>query len=272
MTTCDERFLDPRMCGFGIPGASGSTPERFEAAQARVETRSDRLQALTTVQADDDPRLYEPVGEISGWERRLRWHVDQLPVILETIREARVRLRAAKYDANRVQESRGEAPAPTDLNAVDDADDLWALIVPLMVECSEKVHGKLPPVAGASWTHHGQVAGLPAQWTPRDARLAGWHVAEWLRMWAPHLEFVDVGEPMDHLFRAIRGAAARWVGVTPRLYRARGCGLCITGRVLIRYEDIGGVEHMTVECVACGQGYGSEPVETVAAGAAGVRE
>lgn len=261
MTTCDDCFLDPCMCGFGIPGASGSTPERFEAVQARMESRTDRLQALTTVQADDDPRLHEPVGEISGWERRLRWHVDQLPVILETIREARVRLRAAKYDANRVQESRGEAPAPIDLNAVEDADDLWALIVPLVTECGEKLHARTPDAVQAAWTHHGEPAGIPATWTPRDVRNAAWHVAEWLRMWAPHLEYVDVGDSMDHLFRAIRGAAARWVGVTPRLYRARGCGLCITGRVLIRYEDIGGVEHMTVECVACGQGYGSEPVQ-----------
>lgn len=261
---CDNCFLTPCQCDTGafLPaGVTQSAPEAFEVVLAGTETRSDHLQALIDVQADTDPRL-DTTGTPSGWEKRLRWHVDQIPTILHTIRTATVPLRATKYDANKVQASKGDAPAPVNLNAVDDADDLWALIVPVIVECGEKLHARTPPVTTASWSHHGQVAGLPHSFTPRDARNAGWQVSEWLRMWAPHLEFTDVHDGLDDLFRAIRGLAVKWTGeVQPRMFNTRACTVCGEKRVGVTYDDIDGVEHRIAACIHCGAEYGSEPVQ-----------
>lgn len=249
---CSNCFLSPCSCESGgiLPaGVTGAPATTVRAVQQAVEGRTARHQQAVTFTGSHD----RDVVDESPWVRRARWHFDQIPSILVAIREDMNPIRATQYDANRVQTSKGDAPAPANLDALDDADDLWAGVVLYTREVAERLHAQPPASLDVVWMHHGEVAGLPTGLTPRAVNTAGFAISEWLGVWAPDIEWLVSRDASDALFRAIRGAAARWTpDGAPRRPVPRVCGLCGEKRVGVHYVDQDGTDVPVIECAGCG--------------------
>ena len=62
------------------------------------------------------------------WRERFEQHLDQIPQLLEIMREQRVPLAAARSDSERVSGGGGSNPLPFRADPVDDCDDLWGAV------------------------------------------------------------------------------------------------------------------------------------------------
>ena len=124
MSDCENCFVTPCMCtwgGFQAPGVTVTTPAPVQAVTTPTGGRTARVLAAATTMHRSE--RFDDIDQ-SRFVSRFQWHMDQIPAILVAIREETVPLRATAYDANKVQASKGEAPAPANLHAVDDADEL----------------------------------------------------------------------------------------------------------------------------------------------------
>lgn len=263
---CSNCFLTPCSCEAGGILPAGITGQPITTHQAVLTTPEGRV-ARHAVAVTFTPSQTRPIMDESTWVTRFLAHIDQIPTILVAIREDTVPLRATTYDADKVQASKGDAPAPVNLIAVDDADDLWARLVPYARECSELLHATPPASLDLVWMHHGQVAGLPAGLEPRAINTAAYAVIEWLAGWVESIEWMVPREGVEDLFRSVRALAGKWTpdGVVRRATR-RVCLWCGEKRVDVRYEaTTDGPDALVVMCQACGATY-----ETPPTGAGGV--
>ena len=73
--------------------------------------------------------LHEPLPldpAWSSWAERLRWHLSEIPGLLVTLSTRRAPMKVARYDREIVSGSGAdEAPAPVNVEVVDDLDALW---------------------------------------------------------------------------------------------------------------------------------------------------
>lgn len=187
------------------------------------------------------------------WRERFEQHLDQVPVILETLRDQAHPLKAARL-AEKVSGGGGEAPLPFRADPVDDCDDLWAALVEYIGEVAERLQETAPGAAGASWaTLHG-VRGIGAGVTGDDAYKAGYALIAWLIDRAPRIHDLALTDTEQHLFGLIRKLATRYVDAPPieRPAHNRHCGVC--GERAVRVDWLFGDRGSAV-CAVCGATY-----------------
>ena len=69
------------------------------------------------------------------WRERFAWHLREVPGLLGEILKHRDPVKAARYDRELVSGSGTEGtPAPTNVDAIDDADELWAALLSFALE------------------------------------------------------------------------------------------------------------------------------------------
>lgn len=263
MTPCVNCFCVPCACaqgGFLPAGVVASTPEPFESVQrARVNAGEAWRVALTpdddTTTTDTDPLYARDV-------ERIEWHTRLIPDLLHAARQSVIPLRASVTDDVKVSGSKGEAPAPLNVAAVDDADDLWALTIAFVGEVADCLHVKAPNAAAAVWRHGSDPIGLPSSATEADAYTLGMAVERWLNRHAVGIASTPVlRAPLDFLLRAIRAARAKWIPDADPTPRRRLCEVCGTWAVKVTYEDVEGTQYRMADCAQCGEHYGHEVIE-----------
>lgn len=197
-----------------------------------------------------------------AWTKRYEWHLDQVPGLLEVMRDATPRISSdsARYGTERTSSSRDGAPVPFSIDAVDDADELWGVLAAYVLEVADLLGEQPPHVFRASWWRAGEVQGVRASADSRTARADAFTVVGWLvdreEVIAPHSGLQDSEE---HLFTLIRKTRGRWQGhVRPPRARPRLCGVCGQVSVVIEWMDVpGGIGPALPvgRCSTCGQLY-----------------
>lgn len=193
------------------------------------------------------------------WRDRFEQHLDQIPQLLEVMREQRVPLAAARSDSERVSGGGGSTPLPFRADPVDDCDDLWGALVEYLGEVSERLQDPAPAAIGATWAIDGAVRGMPS-WIDGDiAYRAGYVLIAWLVDRALEVRDLHMEDSEDHLFGLVRKFGLRYT-VTPieRPARRRWCAVCGEMAVAISWvtDDSG-----EAACRVCGETYPS-PAET----------
>lgn len=197
------------------------------------------------------------------WESRYLWHIDQIPGLIEVMRDSRVPLAASQTDKVVVSGSKADAnPVPIRFEQNEyeaPGDALWAALVEYTVEVADALHEPHPHVLRASWFYRGAVAGLRASTDSRTARAHAFEVVAWLadrvQKIAP-LAGVQTGE--EFLFELIRKARGRHVIARPRRARPRVCEVCGEQAVHVEWMDVPGRIGPALpvgRCSECGQQY-----------------
>lgn len=186
------------------------------------------------------------------WVRRYRWHMEAIPELLQLARGGVVPLRAVQY-GERVSGGSDVRRLPFSADAVDDADNLWALLVLYAREVSELLGGSSPFVIRSRVWSTREAQGLPPNLSPAGAWALGDEVARWLADRALSIaEYAQLADSEEHLFAAVRALRSRY-GLDDRVRtRRRLCTVCGAHGVVASYSDVGGVEYSRVWCVACG--------------------
>ncbi|MGK9222268.1 MULTISPECIES: hypothetical protein [unclassified Microbacterium] len=195
-----------------------------------------------------------------AWEEQYTWHLDQVPALLHTIRATVLPLAASQTDKVIVSGSKADTTSlPFRLDAVDEADDLWAALVEYALEVADTLTLDRPAVLRATWFTRGHVAGIRAATSADTARAHAWEIVGWLIGHAPVIvehDTLQAGE--DHLFQLIRKARARHHITRPRRARPRPCAVCGDVAVLVDWAEIpGGIgpAEPVGACQTCGQTY-----------------
>lgn len=195
-------------------------------------------------------------AETRRWVERYEQHLDQLPVLLEHLRDRANPLKAGSMN-ERVSGGGGEAPLPFREDPVDDCDDLWAALVEYVGEVAERLQDAAPDAAGASWATSGRVRGIPAWMTPDDAYKAGFALIAWLIDRARRILALALDDSEGHLFGLIRKLSNRYVDAPPveRPAHRRTCSVCGERAVIVAwlFGDTG-----EAECRVCGATYAPE--------------
>lgn len=203
-----------------------------------------------------DTEIY--AAELRMWRERFEQMLDQVPVILETLRDQAHPLKAARL-AEKVSGGGGEAPLPFRADPVDDCDDLWASLVEFVGEVAERLQEPAPGAAGASWGVQGSVRGIGAGVSGDQAYKAGFALIAWLIDRAGKVRDLHLVDTEQHLFGLIRKLARRYVDAPPieRPAHRRWCGVCGEKAVLVDWvlADAG-----EASCRVCGATYENEGV------------
>ena len=257
-TSCPECFTilpasGDCMCGWGLPGVA--VKDTISAQIAGEQTRLTRL-----MQSPDNPQvvLPAPVYVDADALSRFDWHTALIPTLLHAMRAGVVPLRAATTDDVKVSRSKGAAPAPLNLNAVDDADELWAKLVIYVTEVAEQLRVDAPLAVGHVWMNNDEPAGLPAGADADDAHALGWRVQRWFDRHSQNIVDLDnvLWEQTEFLFAEIRKGRAKWLTVKDTVMpRKAFCDVCGTNNVTDEYLDVDGVEHRSTACQMCGHQY-----------------
>jgi hypothetical protein len=188
------------------------------------------------------------------WSQRYVWHLDQIPALLAAMRGAVVPLKSSRYDSDRVSGGGDSARLPFRVDAMDDADELWALLVLYAGEVVSLIGGSSPAVLrGWSWSTC-EVAGVPAGVGAVDLLGASSEVVRWL---CDRVEAIaalsGLEDSEDQLFGRVRSLrqAYRLASHTPRARRRR-CLRCGSAGVVGAWETVAGREVGRLWCVVCG--------------------
>lgn len=188
------------------------------------------------------------------WAQRYVWHLDQIPALLAAIRGSVIPLKAARYDSDRVSGGGDAARLPFKVEAMDDADELWALLVLYAGEVVSLIGGSSPSVLrGWSWSTR-EVAGVPAGVGAVDILSASAEVVRWL---CDRVETIaglsGLEDSEDQLFARVRGLRQAYrLAVHPARSRRRRCLHCGEAGVVGSWETVGGREVGRLWCVVCG--------------------
>lgn len=189
----------------------------------------------------------------STWIERFEQHLDQVPQLLETMREQRVPLAASRNDSERVSGGGGEAPLPLREDAVDDCDDLWGALVEYIGEVAERLQDPAPAAIGATWAIDGRVHGTPSWMSGDMAFKAGYTLIAWLIDRGQEIIELRMRSTEEHLFSLIRKLALRYtVPAIERPSRRRLCTVCGENAVVASWvaDDTG-----EASCRVCGATY-----------------
>lgn len=199
-------------------------------------------------------------AELRRWVERFEQHLDQLPVLLETMRDHAHPLKAAGL-SERVSGGGGEAPLPFRADPVDDCDDLWAALVEYIGEVAERLQETSPAAVGASWASSNGVRGIGAGASGDQAYKAGYALIAWLIDRAPRVRDLHLDDTEQHLFGLIRKLSRRYVEAPPieRPEHRRLCTVCGEKAVLTDWVlgDAG-----EASCRVCGATYENERLGT----------
>ena len=197
------------------------------------------------------------------WRERFEQHLDQIPQLLEIMREQRVPLAAARSDSERVSGGGGSNPLPFRADPVDDCDDLWGALVEYLGEVSERLQDPAPAAVGATWAIDGAARGMPS-WIDGDiAYRAGYVLIAWLVDRAIEVRDLRMKDSEDHLFGLVRKLALRYTVIPiERPAGRRWCAVCGEKAVAVSWvtDDSG-----EAVCSVCGETYPS-PDQTLEKG------
>lgn len=201
-----------------------------------------------------DTEIY--AAELRVWVERFEQHLDQLPVLLEVLRDGVNPLKAAGL-SERVSGGGGEAPLPFRADPMDDCDDVWAALVEYIGEVAERLQEAAPGATGASWATSGNVRGIGAGVSGDRAYKAGFVLIAWLIDRAENVRDLHLVDSEQHLFGLIRKLVKRYVDAPPieRPAHRRFCGVCGEKAVLVDWVlgDAG-----EASCRVCGATYENE--------------
>ena len=204
-----------------------------------------------------DSEIY--TAELRIWRERYEQMLDQVPQLLETLRDGVNPLKAAGL-SERVSGGGGEAPLPFRADPMDDCDDVWAALVEYVGEVAERLQEAAPGATGASWAASGNVRGIGAGVSGDRAYKAGFVLIAWLIDRAEKIRDLHLVDTEQHLFGLIRKLAKRYVDAPPieRPAHRRFCSVCGEKTVLVDWVlgDSG-----EAVCRVCGAVYAPERME-----------
>jgi len=199
---------------------------------------------------DPNPEILPAVhGHFSEpFFRRTRFALELAPGLVAHIASLRD---ASGGSGERVQTSK-ESPLPFNVQAWDDANEVYKLLVYWSVVFAEAMRLAPPSPARRSWrARDDRIIGLPANTTPSDARYVVGIVGLWLRTQLDpimHLradEVMEFHEQVGEVFRL----SARWPQRDRATWSKLPCPWC-GGRLGIYPPEMRGAERMAV-CEAC---------------------
>lgn len=193
--------------------------------------------------------------DVARWVRRFEWHLDQLPGILEVLRNDSSSLKSSRYDSVRVSGSREQTPLPFKVDLVDAADDLWAAAIEYSTEVAERIGLSL--TTAASWRTSSGAMGLSSRVTGYQARVVAFELIAWLIKHAEAIAGLPMNDAEDHLFGLIRRLREQYMlASVERPSRRRECTVCGERAVAAQWVtgDNGRAE-LLAECRRCGEGY-----------------
>ena len=203
-----------------------------------------------------DTEIY--TAELRVWRERFEQMLDQVPQLLETLRDGVNPLKAAGL-SERVSGGGGEAPLPFRADPMDDCDDVWAALVEYVGEVAERLQELAPGATGASWGVQGNVRGIGAGVSGDQAYKAGFVLIAWLIDRAEKIRDLRLVDSERHLFGMIRKLVKRYVDAPPieRPAHRRFCSVCGERAVLTDWVlgDAG-----EASCRVCGATYENEGV------------
>ena len=193
-------------------------------------------------------------ADLRMWRERYEQHLDQVPQLLETLRDGVNPLKAARVDTERVSGGGGAAPLPFRADPMDDCDDVWAALVEYVGEVAERLQEAAPGAVGASWGVQGNVRGIGAGVSGDRAYKAGFVLIAWLIDRAERIRDLHLVDTEQHLFGLIRKLVKRYVDAPPiqRPAHRRFCTVCGERAVLTDWVlgDAG-----EAVCSVCGATY-----------------
>lgn len=161
-----------------------------------------------------------------------------------------------------IQSSR-EAPLPFNVQAFQDANELYMTVVYWCHEWAVVLKRERPDAANRAWRNDaGTVIGLPPDMSPHDARAAVHDMTRWL---LNHLEDVFWQEPGDVLFmweqlQEVFRVAVRWpASMQPRYAKVPCPGEC-QGRISVHPPE-SFMDHTRIVCEKCGRIFGEDEFE-----------
>lgn len=203
-----------------------------------------------------DSEIY--TAELRMWREKYEQMLDQVPQLLETLRDGVNPLKAAGM-SERVSGGGGEAPLPFRADPMDDCDDVWAALVEYVGEVAERLQEAAPGATGASWATSGNVRGIGAGVNGDQAYKAGFVLIAWLIDRAENVRDLHLVDTEQHLFGLIRKLVKRYVDAPPieRPAHRRFCSVCGERAVLTDWVlgDAG-----EASCRVCGATYENEGV------------
>ena len=195
-------------------------------------------------------------AELKRWQARYEAHLDQVPLLLEVMRDLVVPLRSSRFDNSRISLGRGHVPLPLREDLVDDCDDLWGALAEYVGEVAERLQDPAPAAVGATWAIEGSIRGIPAWMNASVARSAGYTLIGWLIDRAELIRTLELTDSEAHLFALIRKLAHRYtVPPVERPSRRRVCTVCGEAAVVTAWTLGGDGEAV---CKTCGAIYAPE--------------
>ena len=167
------------------------------------------------------------------WIEAFTWHVQQLPYQLAHMRTiAEETLKAQDTSAVVVDSSGDKARLPYQVDAADDADELWVTLVLFAREVAERTGNPAPrPVRERMWQGRDEPQGLPVC-TPEQAHDAAQEITRWLTTCAHHIAYdPNLHDAPEDLIRVIRKMRNHYPQAEPRqrAYRPRPCPIPACG-------------------------------------------
>lgn len=189
-----------------------------------------------------------------AWTRRYRFHLDSIPELIAVARERLVPLAAARYDGEKVSGGGRDGHVPFQVDAMDDADLLWSLLIIYAREVAYLIGGKAPGViTDTAWETAGDVAGIRARRTAAIAAAEARIITNWLVYRAGEVaQHGHLGDTEEQLFTLVRSLRLRYgIEERPRS-NARRCATCGARKVVAVYATVAGMEAELVQCTGCG--------------------
>lgn len=189
-----------------------------------------------------------------AWTRRYRFHLESVPELIAVARSRLVPLAAARYDGEKVDGGGKEGHVPFAVDAMDDADLLWSLLLIYAREVAYLIGGKAPGVVtDTAWETAGDVAGIRARRTATIAAAEARIITNWLVYRSDEVaQHGHLGDTEEQLFTLVRSLRLRY-GIEERpKSNARRCATCGARKVVAVYATVAGMEAELVQCAECG--------------------
>lgn len=264
MSTCPECFTVRSAAGACLCGVVGVsiTPEPPVVVPTLRLVHLDGAEPLMGLRSVDD--LSHGHRPADKWTRRYASHLERIPELLMLCRSAAVALKSQQFDRVLVDESR-EAPLPFRVDAVDDADLLWALLVLYGREVAELLGGSSPAVLRSQSWSTTDVQGVRSA---ASAEATFGHASEVVRWLVQRAESIgpltELEDSEEHLFAFVRVLSRQYrLEERPDRSGLRRCPICGERAVAVTFAQVAGREASLVRCTVCG----NDRFEEVAHGA-----
>lgn len=209
-----------------------------------------------------------------SWAERFAWHLDEIPDLISQILKHRDPTKAARFDRERVSGSGADGtPAPVNVVAIDDADEMWTSLMTLAHAADGwfEVHAawnqklaemvRVDPLPEVRSAMRGAIViGVHPSVDEHGAMWDAYDVAAWLKRHASGIEHRrELAGMADDLERVVRSLRRRY-GVDRRRPGApmrRQCSTCGAVAVIVEWaESVGRYEVQgAARCLECRQAY-----------------